>query len=96
MRSSKSTNLIKGQKDKQSPSKNFKIISQKAGAYETQSKPITNMKSDTSGAVTYRTVGKDEKFKGHQRIETWHCNPLSNRKSSNIGVKSGQSLQNST
>jgi len=39
---------------------------------------------------------KDEKVKGHQRIETWSGNPLMQRKGSNIISKGTQSLQNSS
>jgi len=54
------------------------------------------MKSDKASATKYRSYGKVDQNKGHQRIETWCGNISSARKGSGVLTKSRQSLQSNS
>lgn len=98
LKQSKSTHSIKeDQKTGPSPNKNFKVIGHKGSMHGTlSSHQISNLKSDRIHTENYKTNNKEERVKGHQRIETWNGNTMLNRKGSNIISQSRQSVQGDT
>lgn len=98
LKQSKSTHSIKEeQKTGQPLNKNFKVISQKGSMHGTlNSNQIANLKSDRIHTNSYKTINREERVKGHQRIETWNGNTLLNRKGSNVISQNRQSMQGDT